>query len=285
MVLKTFAAPAAAALLFVACNSTDGGGTNTDPVDGDFDFKPSYTAPKGTVYNGDYFPLPATQVAIAITLTDTTSYASNGMYRGTPVDTSGTTSRTTAYTGLVKTLPAQSVTLPSGSYRLVPEATGVTESGTPQSFDTVFYEKTAQAVNLRATASDGGPRVEEKFLFLKLPLTVGDTWSYGKTDSGITSKGRYYVTGLETITAGGKTYRALRLDQEGKAGGTYDDKGVAVTYESHIHQVAWLVEGIGQVKQTWRSETTSTRVTSGDGIQLTLGQASVETMTMEVTGI
>jgi hypothetical protein len=55
-------------------------------------------------------------------------------------------------------------------------------------------------------------------VFLKrLPLTVGDTWAYGKTDSGITSSGRYYVTGMETITAGGRTLNAMRLDQMGSS--------------------------------------------------------------------
>lgn len=289
MALKTLAASVAAALLF-ACDPAGNGGTNpntdpNDPIDTVFDFKPAYTAPKGTVYNGDFFPLkPNMQVAITVTYSDSTNYSSYGMYGGMPVDDAGTSAHTTFYTGFVKTLSARQVTLPSGTFTVIPEATGLAESGTPTSYDTAFYEKTAQEVIERASASDGSPRDADELHFLKLPLTVGETWAYGKTDSGITSKGRFYVTGLETITAGGKSYQALRIDQEGKAGGTYDDKGASVTYESHIHQVAWLVEGIGQVKQTWSSLTNSTTVQDNINGHLTLGQIVNRTMTMEAAG-
>lgn len=124
-------------------------------------------------------------------------------------------------------------------------------------------------------------------MFLKrLPLTVGDTWAYGKTDSGITSSGRYYVTGMETITVGGRTLNAMRLDQMGKSKGTDHADGGAtlVTFESEIHQVAWLAEGIGQVKQEWRSTTSSSRVTSDNNTYVNLTQANIRNMVMETTG-
>jgi hypothetical protein len=282
---------ASAAALLSACNPVDSGSSNPGDTPDEFGFTPAYTEPKGTVHGGDFYPLtPGVQVPIAITFADTTQYSSLGMDMGTPIDESGTKSSSTTYTGRVETLPARRVTLPSGAYDLIPEVTALKEqtAGAVEYEDTTFYEKLAKAVNLRARASEGEAREEDAdAVFLKrLPLTVGDTWAYGKTDSGITSSGRYYVTGMETITVGGKTLNAMRLDQMGKSKGTYHADGGAtfVSFESEIHQVAWLAEGIGQVKQMWRSTTTSTRETDDNNTHVTLGQSNIRSMVMEMTG-
>lgn len=285
-----FLTVSAAALLLAACESTTGsGGPGPDPVD-EFGFTPAYTEPKGTVHAGDFLPLtPGSQIPIAATFTDTTNFSANGIDMGTPVNESGTRPSRTEYAGRVETLPARRVTLPSGAYDLIPEVTVLkgTSAGSVERKDTLFYEKLAAAVHMRARAPMGAKREEdEDFVYLKrLPLTVGDAWTYGKTDSGITSSGKYYVTGMETLAVGGKSVKALRLDQMGRSKGTYRDDGGAtvVTFEAEIHQVAWLAEGIGQVKQEWRSTTTSTRVTNDENTHITLGQTSVRRMVMEVT--
>jgi hypothetical protein len=287
---RTFLVAFAAVLFLSACDSVDSGGMDPEPPD-EFGFTPAYTEPKGTVHSGDFFPLtPGIQVPIAVTFTDTTDYSSNGMDMGTPVNESGTKGTRTVFTGRVETLPARRVVLPSGAYDLAPEVTvlkGQT-AGATESKDTLFYEKLAKAVNMRARAPDGSAREEDDdAVFLKrLPLTVGDSWGYGKTDSGITSKGRFYVTGMETLTVGGRTVRAMRIDQMGKSEGTYEDDGgaTAVTFDSEIHQVAWLAEGIGQVRQEWKSTRTSSRVTNDNNTHVTLTQATVRGMVMEITG-
>ena len=288
---RTFLITFAAALFLSACDSVDSGGKDTEPPD-DFGFTPAYTEPKGTVHSGDFFPLtPGIQVPIALTLSDTTNFSVNGIDMGTPVNDGGTKVSKTTYTGRVETLAARRVILPSGAYDLVPEVTALKgqSAGAVEYRDTVFYEKLAKAVNLRARAPQGSSREEDDDpAFLKrLPLTVGDTWGYGKTDSGITSKGRYYVTGMESILVGGRTLSAIRLDQMGSSKGTYKDDGGAtsVTFESEIHQTAWLAEGIGQVKQEWRSTTTSSRVTNDNNTHVTLGQTAVRRMVMEITGV
>jgi hypothetical protein len=282
---------ASAAILLSACNPADS--RHEDPGTGpdEFDFTPAYTEPKGTVHGEDFFPLaPGTQIPFTVTFTDTTQYSALGMDMGTPISESGTKSSSTAYTGRVENLPARRVVLPSGAYDLVPEVTFLKEqkAGAVEYKDTTFYEKLAKAVNLRARASEGGARVEDAdAVFLKrLPLKVGDTWAYGKTDSGVTSSGRYYVTGMETITVGGRTLRAIRLDQMGKSKGTSTDDGgaTAVSFESEIHQVAWLAEGVGQVKQMWRSTTSSSRVTNDKNTHVNLAQTAVRGMVMETTG-
>lgn len=282
---------ASVAILLSACNPVDGGAENPGTSPDEFGFTPAYTEPKGTVHGGDFYPLaPDVEVPIALSFTDTTRYSSLGTDMGTPIDESGTKASGAAYTGRVEALPARRVVLPSGTYNLVPEVTSLKQqsAGAVESQDTIFYEKLAGAVNLRARASEGGAREEDKdAVFLKrLPLTVGDTWAYGQTDSGITSQGRYYVTGMESVTVGGKTLRALRIDQMGKSKGTYHDDGGAtvVTFESEIHQIAWLAEGIGQVKQTWRSTTSSSRVTSDNNTYVNLTQSTVRSMAMEITG-
>lgn len=281
----------AAALSLSACDAVDGGGKDPGSTPDEFGFTPAYTEPKGTVHGGDFFPLtPGTQVPFAITLTDTNNYSSLGMDMGTPVNESGTKGSRTAYAGRVETLPARRVALTSGAYDLIPEVTVIKEeaAGAKEYRDTTFYEKLAKAVNVRARAPQGGAREEDAdAVFLKrLPLTVGDTWAYGKTDSGVTSSGRYYVTGMETITVGGRTLRALRIDQMGKSKGASEDDGgaTAVSFESEIHQVAWLAEGIGQVKQMWRSTTTVSRVTNDENTHVNLTQAIVRSMVMETTG-
>jgi hypothetical protein len=85
---------------------------------------------------------------------------------------------------------------------------------------------------------------------------------------------------------GGRTVRAMRIDQMGKSEGTYEDDGGAtvVTFDSEIHQVAWLAEGIGQVRQEWKSTGTSSRVTNDNNTHVTLTQATVRSMVMEITG-
>lgn len=157
----------AVALAFTGCESVesvDPSGKEPDTTPDEFGYTPPYTEPKGTIHREDFFPLtPGFQVPIVATFTDTTQYSSLGMDMGTPINESGTKGSIAAFTGRVESLPSRRVTLPSGTYDLMPEVTFLKEqkAGAVEYSDTIFYEKLATAVNMRARASEGSAREED----------------------------------------------------------------------------------------------------------------------------
>jgi hypothetical protein len=264
-------------------------------------YTPAYTAAKGTAYAGDYFPLVAgTQVPIQGTVTSDLHMTVSGTSGGQPVNQDTTVRVSMDMTGLVKTLAAQAVAFPSGTRQVVPMEVQATVSSSdpadsmtlPSTTDNIsYYEAAAEALYLRGKDSAGVPTESAKPIFLMLPLTVGESWESAGSDvsslgeaGGPALRSRTYVTGRESITAGGKTRDAVRLDQIVSMNGPITSEGVSMNINADFHAVIYLGEGVGMLKQSISGTMDINGAASGPGGSVKVVEHMAMSMTQTLAG-
>lgn len=249
------------ALLFVAmiaftgCKKDDAEPSFVDTYD------VTLTEEKGTEHYGNFYPIAegyywsyygSQQVDGEMKI------SSGGQSMTEPLDQSGSTY------GTLYVLPAQSVSLSTGTYSLFP----IQENGSISR----YLEKTDDAVYTRAITSESGSIVEVKNpVFIKNPLVVGDSWeieptidldemmsaadlsgmSMGSTDMTINCK--LFVIGKENLAINGENIEAVRIDEAAEVDLSVpiEMSGASGTMSFNIEMtvILYLQENVGIVKQ------------------------------------
>lgn len=250
--------PAAAALILAGCwggDSDSGGLVET--------YTPAYTEAKGTVHDGDFFPLnPGEGYHVTQTTTGVGKMSIKASGQGQSFSQDTTMSINEVNPGTVEILTSTSRTFSMGTFTVFPVVTTmtVTEDGFEmEEASTDFVEKTDTAINIRATDEEGIVTEAINPLLMKLPLRVGDSWEVDARDIPSTAetdglqdmqgKARTFVVGMETVSFGGKSYEAMRLDMVAEMSASGVEEGVSISMKAEITSAIYLVEGVGQVGQ------------------------------------
>lgn len=217
-------------------------------------YEPDYSASEGEVFAGNYFPLEAGSVTrLDGREVGRVNVSSDGSNENLDYDEILTLELTV--------LPAQSLSLPSGTYDVIPLQQAITAvSGASSNYVTQYYERAEDGtVYLRGTLTDGGLTETENPVFLKPQMVVGDSWSATPTISRTDAAGvstneasgelTVHVIGPETLTVQGQTMDTLRLDQVGQLSGTVVDGTTRANYELALVSTINLVVDVGLVAQ------------------------------------
>jgi hypothetical protein len=263
-------------------------GCNND--DDIFSYVDDYNAPlteeKGKTYSGDYFPF--IQVNYwkysgheSVTGEMTMNY--QGEKETESLDDSYTCTSTLAVN------KPESIKLNSGTYSLYP----VRETETVDyqtSYITRYFEKSTDAVYLRAIKMDYGNIIEVKNpVYLKIPLVVGDRWeAQPEIDMGsimeneldisgdieLDMKCMLYVIGKEAMNWKGNNLETVRLDERAQAKGkiNIEEDGIKGSMSFDIQITLYLnyLEGVGLISQKSDLSLSMTGSFSGEGEKLTI---------------
>lgn len=278
----------AAALILAGCwggDSDSGGLVDT--------YTPAYTEPKGTVHDGDFFPLnPGEIFGFTETMTTEGQMSIRASGQGQTFSQDTTMSETAVSTSTVETKASTSRTFAAGTFTVFPMVTTATvdEDGfETEETSTDFVEKTDTAINIRATLDvDGIITERSKPTHLKLPLRVGDSWEGAleevpaSAETGTTMemqvKARTFVVGMETVVLGGKSYQAMRLDQVAEMSSSGVEEGVTINMQGEVTMAIYLVAGVGQVGQRLKGRIKVSGSGQEDGVSVKLN------MTMDMEG-
>jgi hypothetical protein len=232
-------------------------------------YSPQLLDPKGTVYQGNYFPLTNGLKWKTTGIEEMTT--NNHVVIAGPQGSIDTTEVDTTYTSLSctsMTQGQQSFSIGGKGYSVTPISRR-TIVATSDSSDTLasteYYETADSSVFLRAyveeTAFGFDTIRADSSVFLKLPLAAGDRWetvpvsalsTMGAENSdslkNLKIQSMTFVIGRDTCSVGSATRQALQLDQVFQVSFTVSDSesitSVSSTGVSHIY----LAKDTGVVK-------------------------------------
>jgi hypothetical protein len=254
------------------------------------DYSPTLTEAANTSYSGDYYPFATGYNwywSGSATTTGSMTVSAGGQKQTQPLD------GTESVAGHMIVLAQENITLPSGTYEVLPtdETDGLTR----------YFQVTNTQVIIRAIKMSGSSIVEvTNPVFLKRPLVVGDKWEtqpsvdynqlMNMSDLGssgsvtVNTKCMIFVLGQEAITWNSTSTPTIALQERASITGSVGMTGVSgtinfnFTLDSRIN----LKENVGIVKQTQKLEGTmgGTLSYEGQSVSLSMNMTMNATMTL-----
>ena len=285
-------------------------GQKSNPVSFVDSYSPSLTSAKGTVFEGDYYPLVAGYLWTMSGTTHETGSATVSEGYGPQTETLDTNETLSI---IITVLPTTTLQLSGSPVSVVPMQAVSTSVNDPfglSSTMTDFLQSSDTAVWIKASKSSSSDSIFEvdNDIFLKKPLVAGDVWkvepdvdyaamiqSIGSSSnikvnsSAVSVNAKKFVIGAEEETLFGGQHDAVRVDEVldvtitmSISDPTNASNTMAVTEHLTGTDKVYFVKDTGQVIEDQEMTMTESMKGISDGVTISLDEnvTSVGTVTL-----